>query len=93
MNKSDMLEEVIARTGVSRKDAKAVLDAIFNTNKGLIVRALKKGESVNITGFGKFERRRRKARMGRNPQNGEPVRIKASKTASFRAGKSLRAAM
>jgi DNA-binding protein HU-beta len=93
MNKSEMLEEVIERTGVSRKDAKAVLDAIFNTNKGLIVRALKKGDNVNITGFGKFERRKRKARMGRNPQNGEPVRIKASKIASFRAGKSLREAM
>jgi DNA-binding protein HU-beta len=93
MNKSEMLEDVIARTGVSRKDAKAVLDAIFNTNKGLIVRALKKGDSVNITGFGKFERRKRKARMGRNPQNGEPVRIKPSRTAAFRAGKSLREAM
>jgi DNA-binding protein HU-beta len=93
MNKSEMLEEVIARTGISRTDVKAVLDAVFNTNKGVIVRALKKGESVNITGFGKFERRKRKGRMGRNPQNGEPVRIKASKTASFRAGKSLRAAM
>ncbi|UCG76824.1 MAG: HU family DNA-binding protein [Gemmatimonadota bacterium] len=90
MNKTDLIESLSHRGGMSKADAGRCVDALFDTPGGIIARALQRGEKVQITGFGTFEPRRRKARSGRNPRTGEPIRIAAGTTATFRAGKGLR---
>lgn len=87
MNKEQLIERVASRTGLSKKDANAALDAILDG----ITSALKKGEKVTLVGFGTFTVRRRKAREGRNPQTGEKIRIPARKVPAFTAGKELKA--
>ena len=93
MNKAELIAAVVKQTGVSNKDAKAVMDAIFNTERGLIVKSLKKGDKVTLTGFGSFERRARSARKARNPQTGDAIKIKAKKVPAFKAGASLKEAV
>ncbi|MCS7235055.1 MAG: HU family DNA-binding protein [Armatimonadota bacterium] len=87
MNKEQLIERVASKTGLSKKDANAALDAILDG----ITSALKKGEKVTLVGFGTFTVRRRKAREGRNPQTGERIRIPARKVPAFTAGKELKA--
>ncbi|MFN3285362.1 MAG: HU family DNA-binding protein [bacterium] len=87
MNKEQLIERVASKTGLSKKDANAALDAILDG----ITSALKKGEKVTLVGFGTFTVRRRKAREGRNPQTGEKIRIPARKVPAFTAGKELKA--
>jgi DNA-binding protein HU-beta len=87
MNKEQLIERVATKTGLSKKDANAALDAILDG----ITSALKKGEKVTLVGFGTFTVRRRKAREGRNPQTGEKIRIPARKVPAFTAGKELKA--
>lgn len=93
MNKTEMVEHVAKKTGLTLKDAKAAVDAIFSTapREGLIANELSKGKKVQITGFGTFSRRKRKKRMGRNPQTGAAITIPASKFPAFSAGKALKA--
>jgi DNA-binding protein HU-beta len=93
MNKADMVNALADRADVSRKDARAVLDAIFDPNDGLISRSLREGERVALTGFGTFEARERSARVGRNPRTGKEIQIPASMAPAFRAGKGLRDAI
>lgn len=87
MNKEQLIERVASKTGLSKKDANAALDAVLDG----ITSALKKGEKVTLVGFGTFTVRRRKAREGRNPQTGEKIKIPARKVPAFTAGKELKA--
>ncbi len=93
MNKTEMVEHVAKKTGLTLKDAKAAVDAIFSTapREGIIANELSKGKKVQITGFGTFSRRKRKKRKGRNPQTGETIMIAATKFPAFAAGKALKA--
>ena len=88
-NKSEIVEVVAAEADLSKAAVERALDAILNT----ITQALKRGEAVQLTGFGTFESRRRKARTGRNPQTGEEIQIPARTVPAFRAGKQLKDAL
>lgn len=93
MNKTDLVNEVASRANVSKKDARAVVDAIFDPEQGLIADSLRRGDRVAVAGFGTFEIRERGPRVGRNPRTGEEMQIGPSRAPAFRAGKSLRDAM
>lgn len=93
MNKSELVDALASATGMTKADAGRAVDALFDTDKGVIARALKKGDRVQITGFGTFERKHRKARTGRNPRTGQTIQIAATRTPSFRAGKGLKDAV
>lgn len=90
MNKTELTEALAKATDFTKADAQRAVDALFDTDDGVIARTLNRGNKVQITGFGTFETRKRKARMGRNPQTGEEIRIPASTAVSFRAGKGLK---
>ena len=90
MNKSDLVDALADRTGMTKADASRAVDAMFGAEDGVISQELKKGGRVQITGFGTFEAKSRKARTGRNPRTGETIRIAATKTPTFRAGKGLK---
>jgi DNA-binding protein HU-beta len=89
MNKSDLIDAVAGSTELSRNDAASATDAVFDE----IIKALGKGEQVNIAGFGIFSVRARAARAGRNPQTGETIQIKASNSPGFKAGKAFKDAV
>lgn len=90
MNKSELTQKLVERTNLSKSDAQKAVDAIFSADDGIIAKALKGGEKVQITGFGSFETRKREARTGRNPRTGKEIKIGASTSAAFRAGKGLK---
>lgn len=90
MNKSEFTTQVAERSGITKTQASKVVDAIFAPNDGIIAKALKKGDKLSLTGFGTFGVAKRAARTGRNPRTGKPIKIAASKSASFRAGKTLK---
>jgi len=92
MNKSDLVDALADRTGMTKADAGRAVDAMFATD-GIIADALKGNQKVQITGFGSFESRARKARTGRNPRTGATIKIAASKSPAFRAGKGLKDAI
>lgn len=89
MNKQEMVDALAAKLDTSKAQTGEIIDAIFSTD-GVIPKALKKGEKVQIAGFGNFETRKRAARQGRNPQTGATIRIKASTVAAFRPAKALK---
>lgn len=89
MTKADLIEKVVKDSGVTKAAAEEVLKAILST----ISKSLKKGEPVSLIGFGTFSVGKRAARIGRNPQTGAALKIKASKTAKFKAGKALKDAI
>jgi DNA-binding protein HU-beta len=93
MNKSDMVQELANRTGLSKADATRAVEAVFDPESGLIAETLRKGDRVQITGFGTFEAKERKARTGRNPRTGTEIRIGPTTSASFRPGKALKDAV
>jgi DNA-binding protein HU-beta len=93
MNKAEMIDAVAEHASIDRKAAAAAVDAIFGTDDGVIVRTLRKGEKLSLTGFGSFEAKRRPARTGRNPRDGSTMQIPASTAASFKAGKGLKDAL
>ena len=86
MNKSEVVAEVAAKTGDTKKVAEASVDAVVS----VIKEALMEGEKVQLVGFGSFEIRERAARKGRNPQTKEELIIPASKAPVFKAGKQLK---
>lgn len=90
MNKSELTQKLADRTGLSKSEAQKAVDAIFAANGGIIAEALRTGDKVQITGFGSFETRKREARTGRNPRTGKEIKIGASTSAAFRAGKGLK---
>ena len=89
MNKSELIDHVASKTDLTRKDAGAAVDAILDG----VVATLKKGEEVRLTGFGTFGVSERAARDGRNPRTGETIKIKASKSPKFSAGKQFKDAL
>ena len=86
MNKSDLIAAIAAKTGETKKDAEATVNAFID----VVTESLAKGEKVQLVGFGSFEVRKRVARKGRNPQTKEEIRIPASKAPVFKAGKALK---
>ena len=84
--KSDVVDNIVEATGLSKKDANAAVDAFA----AAICDALSNGDSVGLIGFGTFEAKNRPARTGRNPQTGEPLDIPAKTVPVFKAGKKLR---
>ncbi|WP_281350250.1 HU family DNA-binding protein [Pseudoxanthomonas taiwanensis] len=89
MNKTDLIEAVAGEAEVTKAEAARAVDAVINT----ITKALKKGDTVTLVGFGTFQVRKRAARTGRNPKTGETIKIKASKNPTFKAGKALKDAV
>ena len=93
MNKSELVDALAAAAGMTKTDSSRAIDALFGTDDGVIASALKGGMRVQITGFGTFEAKHRKARMGRNPRTGEAIEIAATTTPGFRPGKGLKDAV
>ncbi|MGD9740026.1 MAG: HU family DNA-binding protein [Bauldia sp.] len=89
MNKNDVIAAVAEKTGMSKAAAGEAVDATFD----VITAALKGGDEVKIIGFGSFAVAKRAASMGRNPRTGASIRIEASKTPKFKAGKGLKDAV
>ena len=89
MNKSELIEAVASEADLSKADATRATDAVLDS----ISNALRQGDQVTLVGFGTFSVRERAARTGRNPQTGEAINIKASKTPGFKAGKALKDAV
>ena len=86
MNKTELIAEIAERAEISKKDAEKALKAFTD----VVADELVKGEKVQLIGFGTFEVSERAAREGRNPKSGEPMRIEASKSPKFKAGKALK---
>ena len=89
MNKGDFIGAVADAAELSKADGARAVDAMID----VIKKALKKGDSVSLIGFGTFEVRKRAARTGRNPRSGETINIAASQNPSFKAGKALKDAV
>lgn len=92
MNKAEMVDRVAEKTGMSARETRVLVDAIFDPDPavGLIAAELVRGGKVAISGFGTFEARPRKARVGRNPHTGAAIDIPASMAPAFKAGKPLK---
>ena len=86
MNKQELISAMAAKADMNKDQAGAALEAFIDS----VTDALKGGEEVRLLGFGNFVVSRREARMGRNPQTGEPIKIKASKTVRFKPAKALK---
>src|SRR5690606_18270481 len=89
MNKAEFIGAVADAAELSKADAGRAVDAMIEA----ITKALKKGDTVTLVGFGTFSVRKRAARQGRNPQTGDTIKIKASKNPAFKAGKALKDAV
>ena len=86
MNKAELIAKIAEESKLTKKAAETALDAFVTSVEG----ALKKGEKVQLVGFGTFEVRQRAARKGRNPQTKAEIKIPASKAPVFKAGKALK---
>ena len=86
MTKADLIESLATKLDFQKSMAERIVNTVFDD----IEVALKKGDKVNISGFGTFAVSDRKARQGRNPKTGETIEIPASKSAKFKAGKNLK---
>jgi len=89
MNRKELIDALATKTGNTKADAERSIAALID----IISATLKKGDSVALVGFGTFEVRKRAARIGRNPQTGAELKIKASKVPAFKAGATLKAAV
>ena len=86
MNKAELVAAMADKAGISKKDAESALKAFTD----VVAEELKKGEKIQLVGFGTFEVSKRAARTGRNPQTGEEMKIAASVAPKFKAGKALK---
>ncbi len=86
MNKSELVAQIAEQTGLQKKDAEKALAAFTE----IVADTLKKGDKVQLVGFGTFEVTERAARTGRNPQTKKEIKIPASKAPKFKAGKALK---
>lgn len=86
MNKSELVDELAQRAGMSKADAGKALGETLN----IISDSVADGDKVTLPGFGSFERRERPARTARNPQTGEPIKIKKTNAPAFKAGAVLK---
>jgi DNA-binding protein HU-beta len=89
MTKGELVEDMIAHSGLSRAQAKAAVEAFVAS----VTAALKRGEEVRLMGFGSFTPIARAAGLARNPRTGAAVKVPASKTARFRIGEALKSAL
>lgn len=89
MNKTELVVSMADKAGISKKDAEKALTAFLDT----VTAELKKGEKIQLVGFGTFEIRERAARTGINPQTKQQIKIAASKNPVFKAGKALKDAV
>lgn len=89
MTKQDLVDAVSNETGFSKKDATRAVEAVLDA----VTKTLRRGEKVQIAGFGTFEVRARSAREGRNPQTGQTITIPARRSPAFKAGKALKEAV
>jgi len=89
MNKTELVAAIAENADMSKKDVEKALKSFVD----VVEEELKKGEKVQVVGFGTFEVAERAAREGRNPQTGETMTIKASKSPKFKAGKALKDAL
>jgi DNA-binding protein HU-beta len=89
MNKTDLINNIAGKSGVSKKDVEAVLNGFL----GAVTEALAAGDKVQLVGFGTFETRKRNGRTGRNPQTGKEITIAASTIPAFKAGNKLKEAV
>lgn len=89
MNKTELIDAVADEAEVSKAEAGRAVDAVISS----ITKALKKGDTVTLVGFGTFQVRKRAARTGRNPKTGDTIKIAASKNPAFKAGKALKDAV
>ncbi|MEP9416759.1 HU family DNA-binding protein [Gordonia sp. VNQ95] len=87
MNKAELIDELTKKLDADRKTATEAVELVVDT----IVRAVNRGESVTITGFGVFEKRRRAPRVARNPRTGETVKVRATSVPAFRPGAQFKA--
>ena len=86
MTKAELIESVAVATDVTKKQAEAIVDTIFEA----IIRSLKQGQKIELRGFGSFRLRERGARIGRNPKTGVKVNVPAKKIPYFKPGKELK---
>lgn len=89
MNKTDLINNIAAKSGLTKRDVEAVLNGFL----GEVTEALQSGDKVQLIGFGTFETRSRSGRTGRNPQTGKEIEIPASKIPAFKAGNKLKDAV
>lgn len=89
MNKAELAGEIARKTKLSKSQSLATLNATFEAIKS----TLKKGQRVQLVGFGTFSVKQRKARLGRNPKTGEQIQIKARRVPAFQAGSELKNAL
>ena len=89
MNKKELIDAIALQAELSKKDAEAAVNAFIST----VEAELRKGEKVQLVGFGTFDVTTRAAREGRNPRTGETIKINKSKTPKFKAGKGLKEAI
>ena len=83
MNKAELVDIVAADAGTTKKDAEQIINKMMDT----IIKTVAGGDKVTLVGFGTFEARNRKARLGRNPKTNEPLNIPAKRVAGFKVGK------
>lgn len=86
MNKAELVAAIADKAELSKKDAEKALKAFTD----VVAEEMKKGEKIQLVGFGTFEVSSRAARVGRNPQSGKEMKIPASKAPKFKAGKALK---
>ena len=86
MNKTELVAAIAEKTELTKKDSEKALKAFID----VVTEELKKGEKVQLVGFGTFEVAKRNARTGKNPQTGKAIKIPASKAPKFKAGKALK---
>ena len=86
MNKADLIQQMTEKSGLSKKDSEAALDAVITTVEETLVQ----GDKVVLVGFGTFETKSRAARKGRNPKTKEAIDIPACKVPTFKVGKRLK---
>lgn len=89
MNKTDLVNNIAEKSGLTKKDVESVLNSFL----GEVTDALASGDKVQLIGFGTFETRSRSSRTGRNPQTGKTIEIPASKVPAFKAGNKLKDAV
>lgn len=89
MNKTELVDAIAAAANITKAEANKAIDAFCES----VTQTLVKGDKVTLIGFGTFETRKRAERIGRNPQTGKELTIKASTTPAFKAGKKLKDAV
>jgi len=92
VNKTELIETLASQAGLSKADAGRAVEALFGDD-GLIAGTLRKGDRVQITGFGTFVARKRAARTGRDPRSGAEINISAANVPAFKPGQALKDAL